>query len=184
MSEQKTQVQLVEPSQELMTAMLSATRETPVDQLPLVPRGTKIPDGARFRTEQGLRAYKVPADDFRMAAAFAQAGGVDGLKQYNRAQRANALEWANRCLADKGVDGKIYLIFPVSAAKQATALGMYTRGLWAVKKALTAAATADFRNAFSGKTVAAKAPAADPLSEIEGGEGDEPAAGSDDVTGV
>ena len=165
---EKTQVALVEPSAELLTAMLGATRETAAEDLPLVPRGTKIPDGARFRTENGLRAYKVPQADFQMAASFAQAGGVDGLKSYSKTQLANALEWANRCLADKGTDGKIYLIFPVSQPKQSMALGMYTRGLWAVKKAATAAQTASFRSFFNGKPAATAAPVADPLSEIEG----------------
>jgi hypothetical protein len=164
---ENAQVTLVEPTPELLNAMLSCTRETPVAELPLVPRGTKIPDGARFRTENGLRAYKVPQSDFRMAASFAQAGGVDGLKAYTKVQRANALEWANRCLADKGEDGKIYLIFPVSSGKQGAALGMYTRGLWSLKKALTAATTADFRNVFSGKP--ATPAKADPLSELGDG---------------
>lgn len=168
MSGTNEQVQLVEPTPELLAQMLSATRNTPIEELAVVPRGTKIPDGAHFRTENGLHAYKVPKDDFDMAAAFAQAGAVDGIKSYTKAQRQNALEWANRCLAAKGNDQKIYLIFPVSKDKQSVALAMYTRGLWAVKKALTAANTAGFANRFSQTTAKpAAAPKVDPLSELE-----------------
>lgn len=105
----------------------------------VVPEGGFIPDGIYFVSPAGTLCYKLPQKTFSQVLAFSTTEALAQVASWPADKLERALTWANARLADKGPDGKVYLILPVAKTKQVDSLSMYMRRLWAFKKAVQAA---------------------------------------------
>lgn len=107
-----------------------------------LPAGGFIPDGVYFVSPAGTLCYKLPQKTFSQVLAFSTTETLAQVASWPADKLERALTWANARLADKGPDGKVYLILPVAKTKQVDSLSMYMRRLWAFKKAVQAAQAA------------------------------------------
>lgn len=105
-------------------------------EMTVVEPGTQIPDGTHFISTNGVHCYKLPKATFDQALAFGSRQGLASVAQYSDEKLTKALAWALARLDEK--TEQIYMIMPVSKAKQHVALGMYRKALWAFRKAVEA----------------------------------------------
>lgn len=105
-------------------------------EMSVVEPGTMIPDGTHFISPNGVHCYKLPKATFDQALAFGSKAGCTSVAEFSDEKLAKALAWAKARLEEK--TDQIYIILPVSKDKQHVALGMYSKALWAFRKAIEA----------------------------------------------
>jgi hypothetical protein len=124
-----------------------------------------IPDGAHFISDRGAHCYKVPKSQFDEVCAFGLDESIVGIKSWPAEKIERAHAWTTQLLSEKGgKDNPVFMIFPVTKAKQARALGLYMSRLWNLRKGLEAVRAGRAAEAKFGKApvvpVTAPVPAA------------------------
>lgn len=101
-----------------------------------VKKGELIPDGVHFRSENGVHCYKLPRATFDQVLSFGAPENLANVKAYSTEKLARAAAWVAERIAEKTDD--VYLILPVSKAKQKDTLGWYLKRARAFQAAIKA----------------------------------------------
>lgn len=154
------------------TAYVPMTKSVTIHGVPTeistLPPSSQIEDGQHFLSANGNHCYKVPRKHYQVAVKYVNASAILALATFTSEQLNQVLIWTRDRLADKGKDNATYLIVPVSKEKQKTALSMYMKGLWALRKGAQNELAKRDGEFFTPAPKAAPVQAAAPTEAIEG----------------
>jgi len=104
-----------------------------------VKPGDLIPDGTHFRSVAGTHCYKVPKPQYDDVVSYGLDEFLVKVDAWALDKIQRAFDYTTARLIERGPkDAQLYLIFPVTKAKQRDALGLYMSRLWAFRNKLQA----------------------------------------------